>query len=72
MVVGVPHCPSRGVLLGLFAFGAVDEAGVAVRPLLKRIQPAGALCISNWLFCCLQKTVLKKLRHSFKVLHLAN
>ena len=38
VVVGVAHGPAGGVLLGLLARGRVDEAHVAVGPVLEGVQ----------------------------------
>ncbi len=43
VVVGVPHGPPGGVLLGLLAGQRVDEAAVAVGPLFEGVQAAGGL-----------------------------
>ncbi len=44
MVVGVAHGPAGGVLLGLLAVDRVDEATVAVGPVLVQVQaPTGLL-----------------------------
>ena len=44
VVVGVAHGPARGVLLGLLRRGGVDEAAVAVGPLLVLVV---ALALQN-------------------------
>ena len=38
MVVGVPHCPSGGVSLGVFVVGSVDQSAMAVGPFRKCVE----------------------------------
>ena len=41
VVVGVPHGPAGGVLLGLLARGRVHKATMSIRPIFKHIVAIG-------------------------------